>query len=164
METSNLELHKKTNVHCSIHPRVDSCKFNSLHYHNLQKVLVSCLWEFLDQVKRTSMDMFITDILHMDVQCRTAYPYYLSFHILIRKFLKTPGTSYTLLNTSVKSNEGRNQSCLCFISNDNTTYFELHTGMNMHCPFFQQLMTTFNNLNCTCIYAITCMFMQAETP
>ena len=47
MEMSNLELHKKTNVHCSIHPRVDSCIFNSLHYHNLQKVLVSCLWEFL---------------------------------------------------------------------------------------------------------------------
>ena len=80
---------------CPIYPRVDGC---------IQLSALSKLAEgisdmvVMDQAKWTGMDMFVTDILHMDVQSRTTYPN-LSFNQEVHS--QNP-LDYTLPNTFLK--------------------------------------------------------------
>ena len=102
--------HTKTNMHCPIYPRVDRCIQLPAFSKLAESISISDM-VVMDQAKWTGMDMFVTDILHMDVQnnyCRTMYPN-LSYNQEVHS--QNP-LDYTLPNTFLKWNEGRNQSCL----------------------------------------------------
>ena len=87
-------------MHCPIYPRVDRCIQLSAFSILAEGISISDM-VVMDQAKWTGMDMFVTDILHMDVQnnyCRAMYPN-LSYNQEVHS--QNP-LDYTLPNTFLK--------------------------------------------------------------
>ena len=75
-EKCEMRSHTKTNMHCPIYPRVDRCIQLPALSKLAEGISISDM-VVMDQAKWTGMYMFVTYILHMDVQnnyCRTTYP------------------------------------------------------------------------------------------